>query len=68
MTEETVLVIESAGYFGKIGALLELVPKRVLANYLVLRHVLDLSGATTETMPNSPWHKKLGFSNTHCSL
>ena len=43
-------VIESAGYFGKIGALLEAVPKRVLANYLVLRHVLDLSGATTETM------------------
>ena len=50
VTEETVLVIESAGYFGKIGALLESVPRRVLANYLVLRHVLDLSGATTETM------------------
>ena len=50
MTEETVLIIESAGYFSKIGALLESVPKRVLANYLVLRHVLDLAGATTETM------------------
>ena len=50
VTEDTIVVIESVGYFSKIGALLESVPKRVLANYLVMRHVLDLSGATTETM------------------
>ena len=50
VTEETVLVLESLGYFAKIGALLEQIPKRVLANYLVLRHVLDLAGATTDKM------------------
>ena len=50
MTEETVLVLESPGYFGRIGALLDQIPKRVLANYLVLRHVLDLAGATTDKM------------------
>ena len=50
VTEETVLVLESLGYFGRIGALLDQIPKRVLANYLVLRHVLDLAGATTDKM------------------
>ena len=50
VAEETVLVLESLGYFVKIGALLEQIPKRVLANYLVLRHVLDLAGATTDKM------------------
>ena len=50
VTEETVLVLESLGYFGRIGALLEQIPKRVLANYLVLRHVLDRAGATTDKM------------------
>ena len=44
------MVIEAAGYFGKIGALLRSVPKRVLANYLVLRHVVEMSGATPEKM------------------
>ena len=50
VTEETVLVVESLGYFGRIGALLDQIPKRVLANYLVLKHVLDLAGATTDKM------------------
>ena len=50
VTEETVLVIESPGYFVRIGALLDQIPKRVLANYLVLRHVVDLAGATTDKM------------------
>ena len=44
------MVAISEWSLSKIGALLESVPKRVLANFLVLRHVLDLSGATTETM------------------
>ena len=44
------MFIQAAGYFGKIGALLRSMPKRVLANHLVLRHVVEMSGATTEKM------------------